>query len=197
MNWLAIGHLNLNSLRNKFDNLELLVKNSLDTFMISEIKLDETFPEGQFLMEGFTPPYWMDENANGGGKALCVREDISSRQISFKNDDKDIEHFFVQINLHKKKWLISCSYNPRLQFIDKNLTHKEKGLDILSSKYDNYILMGDFNVVLSNNFVDSFCGSYGLKSFTHFFYKKTIFCPSLDFLHIMLQIRLRFSYYFS
>ena len=62
MNRLVTGHLNINSLRNKFDSLTLLVKNSLDVFMISETKLDETFPEGQFLMNGFPPPYRMDRN---------------------------------------------------------------------------------------------------------------------------------------
>ena len=103
MNRLTIGHLNINSLRNKFDNLKLLVKNSLDVFMISKTKLDETFPEGQFLRDGFTPPYMMDKNSNGGGIALYIKEDILSRQILFKNDDKGIENFFVEINLRKKK----------------------------------------------------------------------------------------------
>ena len=72
------------------------MKNSLDVFMISETKLDETFPEGQFLMDGFTPPYRMDRNTNGGGIALYIREDIPSRQILFKTDDKDIEHFLLK-----------------------------------------------------------------------------------------------------
>ena len=103
MNRLTIGHLNINSLRNKFDNLKLLVKNSLDVFMISKTKLDETFPEGQFLRDGFTPPYTMDKNSNGGGIALYIKEDILSRQILFKNDDKGIENFSVEINLRKKK----------------------------------------------------------------------------------------------
>ena len=59
--------------------------------MISERKLDETFEEGQFLIDEFTPPYRMDRNANGGSIALYVREGIPSKQISFKNDDKDID----------------------------------------------------------------------------------------------------------
>ena len=96
MNRLVISHLNINSLRNKFDSLKLLVKNSLDVFTIPETKLDETFPEGQFLMDRFTPPYRMDKNTNRSGIALYVREDIPSRQISLKNGDKDIEHFFDQ-----------------------------------------------------------------------------------------------------
>ena len=74
------------------------------------------------------------------------------------------KHYFVEINLRKKKWLISCSYNLHLQFIDKHLTHIGKGLDSLSSKYEDHILMGEFNAELSNNFIDSFCGSYSLKN---------------------------------
>ena len=38
----------------------------------------------------------MDKNTNRSGIALYVREDIPSRQISLKNGDKDIEHFFDQ-----------------------------------------------------------------------------------------------------
>ena len=33
--------------------------------------------------------------------------------------------------------LILCSYNPHLELIDKHLTHIEKGLDSISSKYDD------------------------------------------------------------
>ena len=94
-------------------------------------------------MDGCTLPYRMDRNTNGSGIALYVIEDIPSRQISFKNDDKDIEHFFVEINLRKKKSLISCSCNRHLQFIDKHLTRIGEGLDSLWSKYDDYISMGE------------------------------------------------------
>ena len=45
-------------------------------------------------MDGFTPPYRVDRNTLGGSIAPYVREDIPSRQISLKDDDKDIEHFF-------------------------------------------------------------------------------------------------------
>ena len=80
VNRLVIGHFNINSLRNKFDSLKLLVKNSLNVFMISGTKLDKTFPEGQCLRDRFTPPYRMVRNTNGGGIALYVREYIPSRQ---------------------------------------------------------------------------------------------------------------------
>ena len=52
--------------------------------MISETKLNGTFPEVSFLMNGFTPPYRMDRNPNEVGIALFVGEDIPSRQILLK-----------------------------------------------------------------------------------------------------------------
>ena len=49
--------------------------------------------------------------------------------MSFKNNDKMIEYFLVEINHRMKKWSVLCSYNPHLQFLDKYLTHIRKGLD--------------------------------------------------------------------
>ena len=45
-NRLIIGHLNVNSLRNKFEMLEELIKDKIDIFLISETKLDSSFPSG-------------------------------------------------------------------------------------------------------------------------------------------------------
>ena len=42
-----ICHLNINSVRNKFDTLDEIVK-AFDIFLISESKLDNTFPINQF-----------------------------------------------------------------------------------------------------------------------------------------------------
>ena len=44
--------------------------------MISETKLDASFPNNQFTINGFTAPYRLDRNANGGGILLYIREDI-------------------------------------------------------------------------------------------------------------------------
>ena len=44
--------------------------------MISERKLDDSFPEGQFLIEGFHSPFRFDRNKNGGGLILYVQVNI-------------------------------------------------------------------------------------------------------------------------
>ena len=45
---LVFAHLNINSIRNKFEELAV--------FMISETKIDESFPVAIFLIDGFGQP---------------------------------------------------------------------------------------------------------------------------------------------
>ena len=46
---LILGHLNINSIRNKFDGLKIFNDNKIDIFLISETKLDDSFRTAQFL----------------------------------------------------------------------------------------------------------------------------------------------------
>ena len=62
----VIGQININSLRNKFDFLSSLISGNIDILLITETKLDNSFPEAQFHIEGFASPYRLDRNANGG-----------------------------------------------------------------------------------------------------------------------------------
>ena len=98
----------------------------------------------KFIIEGFSVPYKVDRNGNGGGIMLFVREDIPSKLLSVENFPR--EAFFVEINLMKKKWLLSCSYNPNRESIENYLETLSKSLALYSSSYENLITVGDFNV---------------------------------------------------
>ena len=87
-----MAHLNINSLRNKFDSLVDQIKGNVDTLVISETKLDESFPAGQFKIPGFAPPFHSDRNEFSGGIMVFVREDIPPKQIS--NEGLFIELIF-------------------------------------------------------------------------------------------------------
>ena len=65
---LIIADININSIRNKFEMLKATITDKTDILLISETKLDSSFPVNQFLVDGFTP-YRLDRNANGG--VLC------------------------------------------------------------------------------------------------------------------------------
>ena len=59
-NKLILAHLNINSLRNKFEFLISLIKDNRDILMISETKLDPSFPTNQFMINGFSAPFRLD-----------------------------------------------------------------------------------------------------------------------------------------
>ena len=49
-----IGYLNINSLRNKVLDLGIIMQElQLDYFVISETKLNESFPTSQFQIDGY------------------------------------------------------------------------------------------------------------------------------------------------
>ena len=52
-----------------------------DLLMLSEIKIDYSFPKGQFQIKGFGDPLGIDRNVNGGGTLFYVREDIPAKLV--------------------------------------------------------------------------------------------------------------------
>ena len=99
--------------------------------MITETELDESFPKGRFFINCFSSPFRLDRDRNGGGILLCIREDTPSKLLAIENI---IESFFVEINLHKKKWLISYSYIPKKALIANHMTVLSKNIDIYTTK---------------------------------------------------------------
>ena len=57
--------------------------------MVSETKIDESFRIESLLrfiiIESFSVPYRVDQNANGGGIMLFLRKDIFSKLVSVEN----------------------------------------------------------------------------------------------------------------
>ena len=96
-----------------------IIKGFVDIFMISETKFDVSFPEDQFFIDGYHKPVRYDRNGNGGCILLDVREDIPAKVIHW--DFPTSKSLFVEINLHKKIWLINCSYNPQKNNIGSQL----------------------------------------------------------------------------
>ena len=80
-----------------------------------------------------------------------------------------IEVFFVEINLRKKSgfFVLCCSYNPKKSLISEHLNKIDKNLDLLLTKYDNFMLIGDLNAELTEAAVSDFCEIYNLKHLTN------------------------------
>ena len=69
-------------------------------------------------MEGFSPPFRLDRNVNGGGILIYVREDITCRELKDHPPLNNVEGIFLQLNLKRCKWLMFDGYNPSTGNID-------------------------------------------------------------------------------
>ena len=144
--------------------LREIVQDKVDILLVSETKVDPSFPSSQFAIKGFSVPFRLDRNSSGGGIMLFVREEIPSKLLSQYKSNSSVENIFIEINLRSKKWLLSCSYNPNLTLLNNHIQNISRSLDFYSSKYDNFIVLWDFNAETSNTTISEFCATYNLKN---------------------------------
>ena len=101
--------INLNYIRKKLDLLSDHFKGNDDILMISETKINETFPVSHFKIDVFNTSSRVDEDQTGVGIVLHVREDLPAKLLSIDITNKNC---FVELNLKRTKWLINYSFNP-------------------------------------------------------------------------------------
>ena len=98
-----IAHLNINSIRNKFCELkDLITSNSLNIVVLSETKIDYTFPKSRFQIPGYKVPYREDRNAHGSGLLVYIKNSIKSKRIN-SFEENQIENICLEINLMTQK----------------------------------------------------------------------------------------------
>ena len=85
----------------KFEAFKLWVKGNIDIIVVVESKIDVSFTQQQFAIEGYHLPLRRDRNALGGGVMIFVREDIPVKQIC-SDVALNIEGILIEINLRKK-----------------------------------------------------------------------------------------------
>ena len=128
----------------------MIKDNNTDILLVSETELEDTFPVGELYIDGYSTPYPFDQTLHDGGILLYIREDIPSKTLQFEPVQNNFEGFFVEINLKKKKWLLSYSYNPTRINIVNHVKNISRGFDQFEATYDNLILQGDFNIEPDN-----------------------------------------------
>ena len=92
------------------------IKGSIDIFMIPKTKLDDSFPQGQVLIEGFHSPFRFDRNKTEGGILLYAREDILAKVLS--HDFPTAESFLSKLFFMKRSGLL-VAHIIRIRTISK------------------------------------------------------------------------------
>ena len=150
----VIGHININSIRNKFEPLKNPIQDNIDILFVSETKLDDTYPVCQFYIDGYSTPYRFDRTSHGGGILLFIREDIPSKILIFEPEQNNFEGKSGFFRAH----------NPTRKNIVNHMKNISTGLDQFSATYVNLILLGDFNVEPEEVNMLDFLNIYNLKN---------------------------------
>ena len=95
--------LNINSIRNNFENLCELFAGNVDILHIARTKLDPSFLNSQFLIPGFYKPLRMDVSSRRGVLLVYIKSSLSSKMLTkFKLFD-NIQIISLELNLRKDK----------------------------------------------------------------------------------------------
>ena len=90
-----------------------------------------------------------------------VREDIPATLLSVET--LPTGSIFVEINLWKKL-LVFCSYNLHRGNTSNHLQTIKRNSYLHLSRYDNIIIVGDFNTEIVENSMNALCERYSLSS---------------------------------
>ena len=158
-----IGHLNDNSIRNKFSGIKDIVPKETDICLLQETKIDGSFPNSKFFADGYRM-FRKDRNKNGDVLILYINEGIPGKLIN-SYDFKEISEIIVlEFSISNKKWILLGNYKPpsqnELSFINKI----KLSLNSFTSLYENFLPLGDFNLSTENPNFKNLVNSFDLES---------------------------------
>ena len=122
---ITIGALNVNSLRNKIGAVQELITNNIDICLLSETKIDESFPNQQFNISNYKT-FRSDRNKHGEGLLFYINENIPCKLINDEIIPSDIEMIMFEFLVKTRKWLCIGLYKSPSQ-------NENYFLDILSN----------------------------------------------------------------
>ena len=164
------GYLNINSLRNKIHDLRLIIHDvPLNCFVISETKLQNSFPNAQLTINTYEIRARRDRDKHRGGLTEFVRKGLICKRLR-KYESLNIEVIYSEVTISNKNWVIFSIYRPP-DYSNLLAFFKELGkhLNQACENYDNFILMGDFNIDIrqtspESHKLDKFCSLFSLTN---------------------------------
>ena len=168
---LIAGFLNINSIRNKFSPVQHILCNSyVDLLGVSETKLNDTFPDGQFHVDNYVLNR-KDRTSHGGGVALYVRSDIPHRRRHdleniIDNFTSGLEIIIIEATMRtKERWIYVVGYKPPgikdMTFYDVFSTL----CDLILQESTNIVILGDYNCdFMADGPLKDICETFDLQN---------------------------------
>lgn len=110
-----IMHLNINSVQNTSEELKIL-NSSLKALVlvISETKIDESYPSGQFSLPGYHM-YRKDRKKGSGGLIAYFSTALASRRLALPKSNKTLEAIAIESKIGRNDVLFLSIYRPPKQ----------------------------------------------------------------------------------
>ena len=78
-----------------------IIVGKIDILLISETKLDNTFPFAYFRIPGFSNPFRRNKSSHDGGIQLYIREHKPSTLLSGVSLPTNVECLFVEVKFRQ------------------------------------------------------------------------------------------------
>ena len=109
-------------------------------------------------------PFRLDVTSRKGGLLVYVNNDIPCKYLRNFHLPNDIQAIPIEINLKQRKLLVVSIYRPPDQNLDYFLSSITNLLDTYLKTYEDFIIMGDFNINESNPVMETFLNQNNCKN---------------------------------
>ena len=136
----------------------------IDILCVGESKLDSSFSNQQFHIDGFKTPIRLDLTDRSGGLLLYFRNHLTLQHLTKHSLASDIQVITVNLDMRLRKWLLIFIYRNPEQNLIYFLDSLTKIIYYYSLDFENFIIIGDFNEDISNSNMNFFLSVHSLKS---------------------------------
>ena len=136
---------------------------NFDVFLISESKIDSTFPNMQFKINGYKL-FRRDRNRFGGGLMLYLNEEIPCKFLNNHPIVPNAEIICIEFHQLKRKWLLLGCYKPPTQNDLEFIASITKIVDFYLQKFENLFIIGDLNMKTENTHLNDLLQMYDLPA---------------------------------
>ena len=131
---ITLGYININSIRNKFNDLKLVVKDYIDILIIAETKIDASFPVSQFLIKEYNCPVRLDISDKSGGLLVYIKKGIAAKPLFVKPECEKMQVISTELHLKTSKWFLISIYRPEHVAPKDFLRHLNKIIEIYKKR---------------------------------------------------------------
>ena len=105
--------MNVNSLQNKFEEVKSVIKHDLraQVALLSETKIDPSYPNSQFKIEGYNM-YRKDRKKGGGGLMAYFSSCLPTKRLAITQNFTTIEVLAVETKFGRHEVVIVFIYRP-------------------------------------------------------------------------------------